>query len=84
MTLKLSTKKKPVTNEKFVKDLMTDNPTGALCQMFVLEAIRKYAVACAAWTDEQVEEFQKTNHFISMEGWRTCARHIKSEFETRK
>lgn len=69
--------KKIENNEDLVQDLMVYSPRGALGQVFIVEAIRKYADGVAAWTDEQVAEFQKTNGFISMEGWRETARDVK-------
>jgi hypothetical protein len=63
-----------LTNEEFVSDLMNFSSFGGLCQVFVIEAIRRYAdqVAAAAPADVDTE-------FLSGAVWVGLAQEIKAK-----
>ena len=62
------------TNEDLVVRLMNFNPTGALCQAFIIEAIRRYAEQCST---EPAATFHSA--FLNGAAWVKCAQHIKAE-----
>lgn len=61
------------TNVQLVKRLMEFSPTGAMSQMFIIEAIRRYAqevIKAEPWPDDYVIDFgawQRTAVFINEE-----------------
>jgi len=59
------------TNEQFVARLMTRTNAGPLAQLFVIEAVRKYAEACA-----KAEPKQMDTGIISGAQWKRCAVEI--------
>tara|TARA_Y100000593_G_scaffold29491_1_gene58563 strand:+ start:1752 stop:1958 length:207 start_codon:yes stop_codon:yes gene_type:complete len=67
-----------MTNEEFVKDLMTFNPHGALAQVFVLEAIRKYSEQVVA-ADPKLYD----SGFIDGSAWHGMAAYILDKIENR-
>lgn len=67
----------PMTNIDFVTDLMTYNPAGCLAQVFIIEAIDRYAkevMSAEPWPDDVI---------ISFEAWKACATHIHKKIEAR-
>lgn len=69
--------KRRLTNEEFVSNLMRFNPSGAICQMFIIEAIRVYS---ERWKD--VDPSQLSGgiwNMIAPQAWTACAKHIHSE-----
>jgi hypothetical protein len=65
------------TNTELVDDLMSYSPSGALCQVFILQAIEKYADAVLA--DESATLREMEGGMISGEAWVRCAKHIQGE-----
>lgn len=59
------------TNEAFVARLMTRMQSGPIAQLFVIEAVRKYAEACA-----KAEPKQMDTGIISGAHWKRCAVEI--------
>jgi len=59
-------------NEALVVDLMNYSPFGALGQVFVVEAIRKWSDLVAASTAKD-----DTNALVSMETWIAVAKDVK-------
>ena len=58
---------KYLTNVQFVKKLMECSSTGALMQVFIIEAINDYShrsLAAGNWPE---------NYFINQEAWKRCA-----------
>lgn len=68
--------KKQVTNERFVKNIMTFSAYGALSQAFVIEAIRRYAEEVAASKPEQYPE----HGLVHPESWIGVGREIMEKY----
>jgi hypothetical protein len=66
--------KKLNTNEDLINDLMTRSPFGGLGQVFVVEAIRKYANALA----ETPLPPTPPHSFFSNETWNQVALDVKT------
>lgn len=66
----------PTCNEHLVRNLMNFNPTGALCQAFIIEAIRKFARNTA-----KADPAQFDTPMLSGRAWVECAKHIDAECE---
>jgi hypothetical protein len=62
------------TNAEFVARLMEFAKCGPLAQLFIIEAVRKYAEACAAATPEKLD-----CGLISGAHWKRCAIEIHEE-----
>ena len=62
------------TNVQFVKSIMEFSQHGALAQMFVIEAITKYAKACAEAKPEDMD-----SGFISGAAWQAVAKEIQGK-----
>lgn len=71
--------KTPETNVALVTRLMEFSPTGALSQMFIIEAIDRYAKQIAKANLDQWPE----NHIINPVAWKRTAEFIKAELEKR-
>lgn len=67
-----------MTNTEFVEDIMEYSRFGPLAQLFVLEAISKYAKACANAKPEDMD-----NGLISGEMWQAVAKDIHEKCEAR-
>ena len=65
--------KKPITNQKFVNNMMDAHP---LAQMFIIEAIGRYAELCSV---ERLPE----KSFIHPDAWQQCALNIKTIIDNR-
>lgn len=63
-----------LTNEEFVTDLMSFSSFGGLCQVFVIEAIRRYADQVAAADPAAVD-----TQFLSGAAWVGVAKEIKAK-----
>lgn len=70
-------------NVTIVTRIMERSKYGALSQAFVIEAIGRYADACAAMTDEQVDEQDKAGAMLSYKSWRGVAQEIKAVMDKR-
>jgi hypothetical protein len=68
--------KKHKTNVQAVKDMMEHSRFGMLSEMFVVEAIRRYAEACAAADPKDFE-----SGFISGEAWHGVAKEISTKLD---
>lgn len=71
-------KRECITNEDFVRSLMNYSPYGALCQVFVLEALDNYATRILNtpnYTDNDTG-------FISKKAWFGIAQDIKDKITT--
>lgn len=67
--------KKTLTNDAFMKELMNFGPTGALQQVFILQAITKYAEQVAQATLEELE-----SPFVNPAAWQATAKHILKRY----
>lgn len=65
-----------LTNEEFVSDLMNFSSFGGLCQVFVIEAIRRYADQVAAADPAAVD-----TQFLSGAAWVGLAKEIKAKVD---
>jgi hypothetical protein len=63
-----------LTNEEFVSDLMTYSSFGGLCQVFVIEAIRRYADQVSAANPAAMD-----TQFLSGAVWVGLAKEIKAK-----
>ena len=63
-----------MTNDKFIKSLSDAHP---LAQMFIIEAIHRYAELCAV---ERLPE----RSIIHPDAWQNCAVSLKTAIENRK
>lgn len=70
----LKLKRKQETNEQFISRIINYSPTGALAQMFIIEAISRYAKAVAAAPPIE-------NAMIDGGAWKRCAAHIDAEMK---
>lgn len=61
----------PRTNEQLLAELMNFNPAGALCQGFIIHALRDYADRVAITSPERFD-----NAMMSGAAWVKCAKHI--------
>jgi hypothetical protein len=68
------------TNIEFVKWLMNYSPHGALCQVFIIEAIRHYAEQIS---HTKPPEPENDNGFISAIAWHNIAVDILNKIENR-
>lgn len=66
------------TNIAFVRDLMEYSNHGALAQLFVCDALDKWATKIAATDPAQLD-----NGFISGAAWQAVAKEIKTKIEAR-
>lgn len=67
-----------MTNVEFVTELMEFSPNGALSQLFIMEAIRKYAEAVSHAKPEEVDSV-----FIDGASWVRVAQDIKARLDER-
>ena len=65
---------KPRHNEDFVRDLLNYSPRGALCQMFVMHAIRHYAEQVAATGPKAYD-----SAFMSGQAWVDVAKDVEAK-----
>jgi hypothetical protein len=65
------------TNVEFVTRLMERSKSGPLAQLFIVEAVRKYAEACS-----KAEPKQMDVGFITGAQWKRTAEEIHAEMET--
>lgn len=68
--------KKRETNEEFVKRIINFGPTGALQQVFVMQALEKYAQAVAGSTPEALD-----TPLVSGKAWHDTAIYIGTELK---
>lgn len=64
----------PKCNDDLVRDLMNYNPTGALCQVFVVHAIQ---TMCAQVKSGAPGGANPAEGMIDREAWARCATHIE-------
>ena len=74
-----------MTNEEFVAHLMRYSPHGALCQVFVIEAIRAYVETIVEAYSENpngfTDELQDKMGLISAEAWVGIAKDIQRRYK---
>ena len=70
--------KRPQTNVEFVADLMEHSAHGALIQVFVIQAIDRYADLVAAAEPQDVDTPMVNGH-----AWRGCALEVKRKLKER-
>lgn len=75
--LTLVDSKKPMTNTEFITDLMEYSYHGALTQIFIIEAIKRYAEIIVA----QAKPTDPGTSFISAIAWHEIAEEIKTRME---
>lgn len=71
--------KAPRNNIELVRQMMEYSASGALAQLVIVEAIRKYVDAVA---DMPIEEYRKVygdNPFITADAWHAAATEIKQK-----
>ena len=68
-------------NQELMVDLMEFSPYGVMSQMFIIEALSRYAKEVSEMTDEEVAEYDKKRPMISTEAWRGTARDIKKRMD---
>ena len=77
-------KTKGLTNVELVTDMMEFSKYGALSQIFIIEAIGRYADQCTEeLTPEALAEYEKKGSFINMNAWLGVAKEIKERLENR-
>lgn len=69
--------KKPMSNTEFITELMDYSYYGALTQVFIIEAIRRYAEIIVA----QPKPAEHGNGVISVIAWHEIAEEIKTRME---
>lgn len=67
---------KPTNNTELVRNLMEFSPHGALSQVFIIEAIRRYADTCAKLAPQDMD-----NPMISGAAWKGVAVDIKTRMD---
>lgn len=68
---------KEKTNMDIVSDLMTFSRNGGLMQLFVIDALGKWADIIANKSDEELTEAFGKNSFINPIAWKRCAIECK-------
>lgn len=71
---------KRMTNVEFVTELMEFSRYGAMAQLFVMEALRRYSNTIANASPEQFEQW---NGLISAEAWQAIAEEIAQKIDQR-
>lgn len=66
------------TNEALIKDLMNYSPYGALCQAFIMQAIREYAQHVI---DNSEEIIKNDNPIVSHNAWIGTAKDIADRMD---
>lgn len=66
--------KKPETNVQFITRVMEHSRCGALMQAFIIEAVSKYATACA---QKPASTFD--SNLLNGEAWLACAKELEAE-----
>lgn len=74
-----ATYNKATTNIEFLTEMMEFSRCGALAQVFVMEAVRRYAKQVAEYTPEQVAAID--NGFMSGQVWQKVAKEINGKME---
>jgi hypothetical protein len=62
------------TNEQFVARVMSFPKSGPLMQIFIVEALRKYAEACAVADASKLDTGPISGH-----AWKRCAIELRDE-----
>lgn len=75
--------KKRQTNVHFVRELMERSETGAMAQIFIIDAIAKQADRVAETPLDKLKEAFGENSFISAEGWHKSATEISNKMKER-
>lgn len=73
---------KQKNNVEFVKELMEFSKFGTLSQIFIIEAILRYANEIVENQEKVKKEMHR--HFIHPDAWIGAASEIKEKFEKRK
>jgi hypothetical protein len=68
------------TNTEFVERIMEFSPTGAVSQMFIMDAI---VAKAKYWADDASYESWPSDHFITKEAWQATAKFMLTELTTR-
>jgi hypothetical protein len=69
---------KITTNEDLIKDLMNYSPYGALCQAFIMQALRDYAQHVI---DNSEELLKNDNSMVSNKAWVGTAKDIADRMD---
>ena len=70
-------KKEPKTNQAWIKDIMNFAPTGMLGEVFVIEAVRRYAEQVAA-----AEPLKGGAMLIDGDAWKRTGEWIKAQYDS--
>ena len=71
--------KRTKTNTQFVKNMMEFSSAGPMSQLFIIEAIRKYAEQVTSNADQVKESMQST--MIDGDSWIRTAQIILDDYE---
>ncbi len=71
--------KTPLTNTQLIQDIMDFSPTGALAQLFVIQALSSYAQRIADLPPERLSEMFPPSSLLSGPAWKATAEHILSK-----
>jgi hypothetical protein len=69
------------TNVELVTEFMEYSRNGALSQIFLMEAVNRYADQLDALTDLQVEAIDKKGSIVNMVALRRTAREWKEKYK---
>ncbi len=75
--------KKRSTNAEKVADFMNFSENGAMSQLLVLEAIRRYAEQLDNLTDEQVKEIDDKGSLISIAALQRTGREWLTKYDSK-
>lgn len=67
------------TNVQIVRDLMEFSDHGALAQMFVMEAIKRYADQVAAMDPDKLRACFEPMPFLNADSWQGVAKEIRQK-----
>jgi hypothetical protein len=85
-TLTLGKSKRPTkreTNDEFVNRLMNFSQSGAMMQLFILDALSKQADAVANMPFEEFEKKFGPNSLFSPLAWHQTAKELQAELKER-
>ena len=75
-------RRKYETNQDLINRLMKFSKTGALMEMFIIDALEKQSRAVCDFFEENPERLND-NWFINPQAWKACAEEILKAFEER-
>jgi hypothetical protein len=73
-----------MTNIEFITDMMTFSQHGAMAQLFIMDAVGKWAKKVAETPYEEVAKEFGPNYFISSKAWHETAKEIHEKMNNRR